>query len=348
MDKPEREEVETEVEDDDLLGAIDEGIADAGPEEDDGAEPETDDSVPESEGGDEPPDGEEPEPSGEQPEPTEDKPETAEPDEPEPEKAEERPSDQFGELDKDTSEKTRQRFESLKRGYDDLVSEREALKEEMNGWRESIQGTGTNPQQFGMMLDYLKSVNSGNRDDLEKAYTMMQTEMAAIAKVLGKSAPGVYNVLDDYPDLKQRVNDGDLSEKDAHELAAARSSQRFDRDRQQEQQTEAQQQQAVQIALAEVRKLGERLEADPLFQQKRQFLEPIISSAVESGLPPQQWVPMIERAYKQIKLPQVAAPTKPNAPVPMRPSGPSPASTNMEKDPGSEMEAIDLALSRGW
>jgi len=353
MDKPEI------LDDDDLIAAIDEGIADADvkPSEPEPAAETPSPEVgvePESESGTEPePDAEgEPEPDAvETPKPKKD-PDPA----PEPQSDEgtkpavpERPSDEFGALDKDVPEKTKERFEAIKSKYDALIEERDTVKAESTKWVETITSTGTNPEQFGMALEYLSAVNSGSRSGMEKAYSFMQEEMRVLAQALGKQAPGVYDPLSEHADLKERVDSGMLDESDALELVQARAAQRFDAASEKTRSEETQKQSMTNNALAEIRTLGEQLRSrDPFFQAKMPYLKPIIESVVAAGGPPSGWVAAVERAYRALPMPtiQPTAPAAPHAPNSIRPG--TGMGAGLTKEPGSAMEALDMALERGY
>lgn len=346
-DEPE----EIEVSNEELLGAVNEELTDVStdyaksevPDEKDGeddageevAESKPEEAEPEAEPASEP----EPEAKAE-PEP-----------EAPAEAAAEQPSDEFGSLEESVSEKTRERFETLKTRYDEMVAERDQIRGEADQWREAIVSTGTNPEQFGMALSWLQKINSGKMEDLHDAYSIMQNELAAVAKAIGKPVPGTYDPLTEHQDLKQRVDEGLLSEADAQEIAAARAAQNFNNVQSAAQREQETKQNDIQAALQDVRDLGAELQkSDPLFQQKMPYLEPIIASAVNSGAPPANWRRMIEESYRKLPaVPQVKPEPKPvPTPDPLRPTGATPSSGDMDKQPGSAVEAIDQALARGW
>ena len=260
-----------------------------------------------------------------------------------------KPSDEFGTLEKDTPQKTRERFETIKKKYDDLVAERDAVKAESQQWVEAITGTGTNAEQFQMALGYLSAVNSGTQEGLEKAYGIMQQELEVLGKALGKSAPGIYDRLSDHPDLKERVDSGMLDESDANEIIQARASKRWSESQTQRQQQETQKQTEVDSAMSQVKALGAQLQAtDPLFASKMPFMTPIIEAAIASGAPPAQWASMIKIAYDKLPAPTVETPPKPIVPNPIRPTGANLGGNGLQKEPQSELEAMDMALERGY
>jgi hypothetical protein len=308
------------------------------------------------------PEGEpEPEPEAE-PEAEPDVAETPEPDkdkdpEAKQEKAEEpkpaaepRPSDEFEALEEGTPERTKQRFEAVKAKYDQLTVERDAIRSEADQWVSAITETGTNPEQFANSLSYLTLVNSKDPADLEKAYNFMQGELQELGKTLGKAAPG-HNPLDEHPDLKTKVEDGMLDEDAALEVARARATTKLIESTRAAERNVLNEKNEVSNALEDVRQLGFSLKSsDPNFEAKAKMLAPIIESVVSSGTPPSRWKSMIEATYAKIPEPFAVGPTTPRstAPNPIRPTGTSPASGQMDKEPGSALEAINAALERGW
>lgn len=281
--------------------------------------------------------------------------------EPEPEtETEKKPSDEFGKIDKDAPEKTRERFETVKTRYDELAKERDTLVADRdkiiadtNQWRDAIQSTGTNSAQFEMAMNWLTKVNAGDTSSLQEAYDIMSNELEAVGKLLGKSAGGKYNPLDDYPDLKERVDSGLLDESDAMELVASRASQKLNESRQQKDNDSARFKGSVDKALADVKMYGESMQAkDPSFKAKMPFLIPIIQS-ISKAAPnnPETWMESVKAAYENMPDFPTVAPVqqiKPVVPNSIRQTaGGSPVS-NHEKEPGSLEEAVDLALARGY
>lgn len=278
----------------------------------------------------------------------------------EPEVKEEKPSDEFGTLEEGTPERTRERFEGLKTKFDETIEERDALiverdqvKAESDQWVEAITGTGTNPEQFNMSLEYLRLVNSKDPKDLDKAYGIMEGELQELGRTLGKAAPGL-DPIAAHPDLKQRVDDGLLDEADALEIVKARATVKFNETTTTAAAEETRNQSKVTNAYNDVKELGIELKArDPNFEAKVAILKPIIESVVTSGTPPEKWRSTIEATYNKIPDSVVAGATTPTpalaaVPNPIRPTGTSPSSAPMQAQPGSEFEAVTQALERGY
>ena len=358
------EESTEEIDNDEILEAVDAELeaVEPDPETDPPPEPEPTDepeekpddddaevqvSADDAEAAPAKPDNDEPEP-GKEPDP---------PPEPEP-TAEARPSDEFGSLEEGAPEKTRERFGKLKDGYDSVVaerdsviSERDAVKTESDKWVETITGTGTNPEQFGMALNWLKKLNSGRPEDLQEAYNIMNNELSAIAEAIGKPSPG-FDPLTKHTDRKERVEKGLLTEADAAEISQARAAQQLNEGRGREADQETRHKAAVETAMTDVRDMGIRFKAeDPItFELKMPYMTSIVEAVIKAAPnTPHTWPDAIQAAYSKL---QVSAPPEPepgpSIPSPIRPTAANLSGTGLEKEPGNEMEAVNQALERGY
>lgn len=260
-----------------------------------------------------------------------------------------RPSDEF-KLEGDVKPATKERFEALKTRFDEVHAARDAAEDKVNQWVSIIESTGANPEQFATTINVLRDLNSGDPARLGRAYDALLGQVAEIAKVLGREVPGVVDPLADFPDLQARLdpeNDEPISRKDALEIAQARKLQQHQQARAQATETNDTAAQAHARGLQEVRSLGAQFKAaNPVeFAAKLPLLTPLIDRVV-ANLPPAEWTAAITEAYNAIALPAAAPPAPlPRVPAPVRPSG-SPGA-GFDKKPGSALEAVDLALSRG-
>ena len=258
-----------------------------------------------------------------------------------------KPSDEFGELPQDVKAETRERFNGLKTKYDEVVQRATVAEETAAKWHETIRSTGASPEQFGMVLQALKDVNSGTPEGLRRYYDALSAELAPVAKLLGIEAPGV-DPLADHADLLERVENRALEREDALELARARAHGRLQETSQATTRQQEQAQQAHDQGMAAVTALGQQLRAaDPAgFAAKLPFVTPLIDQVV-ANLPPSQWVSAITQAYATMPAPAPApappAPAGPVVPNGIRP-GPGGSAGNLDKKPGSALEAMDFAL----
>lgn len=245
-----------------------------------------------------------------------------------------------------TNERTQKRFRELS----ERASEADSLREragKVSDWEQTIQSTGTTPEQFGATLVYLTDINSGDPARMNRAYETMQNELQVLGKKLGREAPG-FDPLTDYPDLAEKVASGDITREVAAELVQNRKRGALQDQHQQSQHQTMQAQQAEQQALQEVAALGQKLQADPQFQQKFAYLGPTIE-IIQATMPPAQWAAAIQNAYQRLPAIPAAAPaapvTKPNNPA--RASA-APAKPATPKDPGDAFSfGVAEAQARG-
>jgi hypothetical protein len=214
-----------------------------------------------------------------------------------------------------------------------------------------VQETKATPEQYGMALDYLKTVNAamaGDRKAAEHAYTMMQGEMAELAKMLGKEVPGINDPLTAHPDLQQQVADNALSKAAALEIVQLRHARALDDTRRSTEDGQRSQQQALENGVQSLNQLGNTLQAnDPDYERKLPFLLPTLQ-IIKQTLPPAQWVQATQNAYLQI--PAMPAPVAPPAakptPGPVRGGTLRPAVRPVTDDPMAALE-MGIAAANG-
>ncbi|HEY8331561.1 MAG TPA: hypothetical protein VIO83_09575 [Pseudomonas sp.] len=233
-----------------------------------------------------------------------------------------------------TNERTQKRFRELS----ERASEADSLRgraEKVSDWEQTIQSTGTNPQQFGATLLYLTDINSGDPVRMNRAYETMQAELQFLGEKLGREAPG-FDPLTAHPDLAEKVKTGDLDRAAAVELVQHRQRGVLQQEQHQNQQRASQSEQAAQQGLQAVAELGNQLRtSDPQFQQKFAYLAPTVE-IIQTTMPPAQWAAAIQQAYQRLPPIPAAAPAvaaRPNNParasaapaVPATPKNPSDA-----------------------
>lgn len=233
-----------------------------------------------------------------------------------------------------TNDRTQKRFRELS----ERASEADSLREragKVTDWEQTIQSTGTTPQQFGATLLYLTDINSGDPVRMNRAYETMEAELKFLGEKLGREAPG-FDPLAAHPDLAEKVKTGDLDRAAAVELVQHRQRGVLQNEQQQNQQRLSQSQQAEQMGLQAVADLGAQLRTtDPQFQQKFAYLAPTVE-IIQATMPPAQWAAAINQAYQRLPPIPAAAPAvaaRPNNParasaapaVPATPKNPSDA-----------------------
>lgn len=269
-------------------------------------------------------------------------------------------------------EKSAERFRGMAAEIKELAPLREAMKaagiEDVARLPELVQRskvgedmvqmvveTGASPEQYGMALDYLGLIGKAQQGDLvaaEKAYEVMGKEYAALAKMLGKEAPGIHDPLANHQDLRAEVEAGDLPRARAVEIAGQRDRAAYTGNVER-QRTESQQaaEQAEQRGIEWLKRFdAEMAQEDPSYAAKRPQLNDAVRQ-IREQYHPSEWAQRTALAYARIQAPAAAAPAvaAPAAPVqprpgPVRPSGPRPA-----MDPttfASPMDALEYGIQQ--
>lgn len=237
-----------------------------------------------------------------------------------------------------TKEDTQRRFRELAnearegRQYKETVQAQEKIFQH-------LESNGITGEQFGIMTAIAADVNSRDPVRLERAYGALMAEATALAKALGKEAPG-YDPLSEVPELARKVEDGELDRATAVELAGARRREAALREHQQTVQTQTHQQQQLNAARDGLNALEADLKArDPDYARKRAILEPIMRATLP-GVSPDRWAATYADAYAKLALPAAApAATRPDPANARRPAGGAGGAA-----PKNEAEAVMAAL----
>lgn len=224
-----------------------------------------------------------------------------------------------------------------------------------------VMETGASPEQYGKSLDYLTLVNRAVAGDAaagEKAFDLLSSELADLAKALGKEVPGVFDPLADYPDLQAEVEAEDITRKRALEIAAQRTrdanAQRVQAHAQQQQGANAEVEAGRQALIAFDEAMAK---ADAQYAAKRPALNAAVAE-IRQRFHPSQWAAQAAIALARIPSPTAApaAPTPPAAPAapaarpapgPMRAGAVRPQLTLDTDDPLAALEQGIAAASGG-
>jgi hypothetical protein len=224
----------------------------------------------------------------------------------------EKPDDDAEFLASLKSERSRTRFQELSRRATDAETRYQQMEQEVNALRESITSAGMDGQQFAQTIQFAKLANSQNPADLRVARDMLQQQMQAISLRLGEEIPAI-DPLAQFPDLKQSVDDFELSKEKAHELARLRHQQA-----QQQAAMQAQQQSSQQQAMYQqtVQQASQRMDA---YLQSRaneidhkakmealhkHFADPAKMQDFVASFQPQQWEQALRLMYDSIAVTQ--------------------------------------------
>lgn len=334
-----------------LLDAINEGIADAGPN------PKTE--APAGDGTEEPPGDEAPTrdaqgrfvPKGEQPAAKPGEAKDVKPGEQPPgdgKPAVKQPDVINDPIPDDVKGKTRERMESLIKTAKDLTTARDQAVADRGELLGYVAETKATPQQFTEALNYLKAVNSGDPVQIRQAIKMAQAELTALARIIGEPVQGV-DLLAEHQDLKDAVEAGDISRQHAEELAASRALRAQQQQTSRQQTEQSQVQQDITGGKTALNTLdGQLRAADPQYEAKRALLVPLLQP-IFAQLHPSKWAGAFKEAYDKLPATAIAPATAATAAIQQRTPTQQPLRAKQTagqaaKAPGSLMDAINMGI----
>lgn len=204
-----------------------------------------------------------------------------------------------------------------------VFAEKKQLEQDMTEFKQLVQGTGMTPQDFAQTLEFGRLVNSGDEKDVRVALEMLESQRAMLYQRLGVEAPGV-DLLKDHDDLKQAVDNMEITRDKAVELAKFRKSEAAKAQQQQEVQASTQRQQEFQQTVQSAAGAMESYlktranEVDHPARMKvitAHFQNPANLQTFIQTYQPHQWAATIKMMYDGIVVPQAPAGHQPQ---PMR------------------------------
>lgn len=239
-------------------------------------------------------------------------------------------------------QKAQERFRALSAQVKEGQQQIEQLSQQVQYVRETFQSHGITQEQFEQAAGFLGAINRG---DLQTAERVLLGQLQQLSLLTGKTYGPAVDALAEFPDLRRRVDALELSEADALRIARYEQQeavrQRQTAQQQQAQQVEMTQRQAVQKATAAVDQWWQQTAATDIDAPAIEAqLLPHVQTLLR-GLPPDQWVPVLQAQYQMLKGAVGAVrktPTaEPAAPSPLRPTGSGAA---MQQRPASLYDAM--------
>jgi len=235
--------------------------------------------------------------------------------------------------------KTQERMHTLHRYAKDqeaVVAQQGETIKAMSAARDEILATfkeyRAEPDDLIPLLEVNLLVKTGR---YEEALKWVDTQRAGILKELGREAPGV-DLLAEFPDLKQKAEDEQITRADAVELANARrrekaSSEAAARARDERGKFTAVEEAQNTALISIERWCAGKSKGDIDYKKKEEKILTKLDAIIKK-YPPQLWLPTLEQIYDSIEVVKEAAPINSGA-QPLRPGGPKPGArqaTNME------------------
>mgnify|MGYP003141147969 CR=1 FL=1 len=246
----------------------------------------------------------------------------------------------------DLKPKAQERFRSL---VEDNKSKSAKLDEAQGALMEihkTVQDSNMTPEEFGYLIDYGRMAVSKDPQELEHALHTAQNEIIRISQLLGKEVPGV-DLLEGHTELKQRVDDYELSREDALRIAKSErelAGYKQEQSLQQEQQQIASKQQSVEKqSLDQVRSYMSKMKSTDINFSAKESKLVEQAARVRENYPPEQWPTVIRDLYETMGFNTSVQRQnlKTSAPVPVQ----STTSTVGNQVPKTMQEAVILGLN---
>lgn len=205
-----------------------------------------------------------------------------------------------------------ERFQTLVNTNKDLsarVAEYEPIVNSARELQKIFQENGIRREQHDQAMHVVGLINRG---DLRGALAALDEQRKLISLALGQSVPGV-DLLAGHPDLQQEVENLQLTQERAEEIARAREKQNLHRQnaqrqqqhqqaQEQEQQAQDQFEQAKRKAQVDVDKFCLTMQGADLDYAR---IEPLLLAQINGGLlqgvPPNAWPSLVQKTYALIK-----------------------------------------------
>ena len=154
------------------------------------------------------------------------------------------------------SDRGRERIQATFAKLKETETVKDQLQQDITEFKEMVQSTGMQPQEFSQMLEFGRLLNSGDESQARIALQMLDEQREAICKQLGIEAPGV-DPLSDFPDLKLAVDNMEMTKEHALRLAKYERQEMATKHAQQTQQLQQQGDQEFQRTIADAAKTAE-------------------------------------------------------------------------------------------
>ncbi len=208
----------------------------------------------------------------------------------------------------------------------------------------AFEATGATPDQFGAALGCLYGINSGDPKLMMEAYNQLRGQCSELAQKLGLPAEGV-DPLDADPELKARVEKGDMNRDDAERIVAGEAQRKLVEQRDARTRETGAKKNAIDKGVEDIKALGAELAgADPEnYAAKLKYLGPSIA-IIQQKMAPHEWKDAIRKLYNESP-----APPRVVVPIPSRedsqPLRPTPvASHQVTSKATSDMDAFEKGL----
>lgn len=257
-------------------------------------------------------------------------------------------------IPKDLKKETQDRIRSLITSTKEATEARDKAVSNFETIVNGIKATGTTPQQYGEVMNFMALFNSQDPVKQGQALEALENMADRLALLLGRERT-VSDPLKNHPDLREAVTKKEITEKLAREMARTRDGQKFRTDLTTASNAQAEQAAAAEreltTARADLNALEAQLKAsDPHYAAKKAQLVEVLRP-VFAQTPPSKWKDMFSKAYA--RMPNPAAPAVRRGPQPMRAGGgggnkggaAGAAKSGMASGEGNALDVMNAALA---
>src|ERR1700688_4307679 len=248
-----------------------------------------------------------------------------------------------------TAERIRTLIDVAKKADEKVV----AATEERNFLLNRIMQSTASPEQYNEALEAVRLVNSTDPADARKLVEYLRATLTEVSRRAGIVIPGV-DVLSQHADLKQKVELGQISRKDAEEMAAMRNANAHTTQTREAAAAKEREQQAFNghkaAAISSLNTLETQLRGvDKNFDAKKAVLVPSLKP-IFAQLHPSRWSAAFKQAYDA--LPAAAYTPRP---APVRTTAASGSTQPLRvrqqaggqaKQPSSLLEAVSAGIAQ--
>lgn len=199
----------------------------------------------------------------------------------------------------------------------EIIEEKKAIEAQIGELHQAFTTAGMSTEDFAKTLEFSRLATSQNLQENRLALEMLENVRADLCRKLGVSGQG-FDILDDFPDLKRRVDEFELDRTDAEAVARSRLIE-------QQKQTLAQAQQEAQKQHQEYKhQLGQfQANAEAYFKTRESELDyPAKIARIQryfsdtqklqhfvATFGPHQWLPQLQIMYDNMTVSHPSSPT---------------------------------------
>lgn len=232
-------------------------------------------------------------------------------------------------------------------GLIDIAKEQTRLADQGTQVIDAITGSGSTPEQFSNALGFLQVYNSKDPTSRAKALEIARGVVHELSVELGQGSP---DLLTQHADLQAEVEEGTLTEKRAIEIATNRARNKLQESRTEQTQTQEDQtretNRLITVGKDQLTAFENTVKMDPAYDALYATFRGILSTTLRT-VHPDQWGETAKTVYANLKAgytPAAVTPKPKPKKQPLRAKQGAGGSGAQEQEATSGIEALDAAL----